>query len=204
LPFFIPLAILLKLTGEGYIFYSQVRVGLNNKPFRIIKFATMLINSPGMGTGSLTLKNDWRVTPLGKYLRKSKINEVPQILNVFVGNMSIVGPRPLLPFDFEKFPEHVKARIYKQKPGLTGIGSVIFRDFERFLSKSSLDPHEFDRQFISPYKGELELWYQDNCSFKTDLFIIFLTLIVVFYPNNNLVFKVFKDIPPLPNSLTSN
>ncbi|HAH57104.1 MAG TPA: lipid carrier--UDP-N-acetylgalactosaminyltransferase, partial [Bacteroidales bacterium] len=77
LPFFIPLAIALKLTGEGYVFYLQERIGFRNQPFKIWKFATMLKASPSLGTGSITVKNDWRLTPLGKYLRGSKVNEIP-------------------------------------------------------------------------------------------------------------------------------
>ncbi len=103
LPFFIPLAIALLLTGEGYIFYLQDRRGYKNKMFKIWKFATMLKASPGLGTGSITVRNDWRLTPMGKYLRGSKINEIPQLVNILTGEMSVVGPRPLMEADFVKF-----------------------------------------------------------------------------------------------------
>jgi lipopolysaccharide/colanic/teichoic acid biosynthesis glycosyltransferase len=199
LPFFFPLAIALKLTGEGYIFYLQDRIGYKNHTFRIWKFATMLKASPGLGTGSLTLKNDWRVTPVGKYLRITKINEVPQIINILLGNMSIVGPRPLMKVDFEKFSPEIQAKFFNLKPGLTGIGSIVFRDEEKYISASSMDPHEFDRQFIAPYKGELELWYQQHCSFVTDSLIIFLTVATIISPENKLAFKVFKDLPVKPS-----
>ena len=198
LPFFIPIAIALKLSGEGYIFYLQDRVGYKNQPFRIWKFATMLKASPGLGTGSLTLKNDWRVTPVGKYLRITKINEVPQIINILLGDMSIVGPRPLMKVDFEKFSPEIQAKFYNQKPGLTGIGSIVFRDEEKYISATTIDPHEFDRQFIAPYKGALELWYQDNCSIITDTLIIFLTAAAIFAPHNRLSFKIFKTLPAKP------
>lgn len=198
LPFFIPIALALKLTGEGYIFYLQDRIGYKNHTFRIWKFATMLKDSPGLGTGSLTLKNDWRVTPVGKYLRITKINEVPQIMNILLGDMSVVGPRPLMKVDFEKFTPEIQSVFYNSKPGLTGIGSIVFRDEEKYISETTMDPHEFDRQFIAPYKGELELWYQKNCSLFTDLKIILLTAGALFSLDGNLAFKFFSDLPEKP------
>ena len=96
LPFFIPIIIILKFTAEGEVFYFQERIGINNSKFQIFKFATMLKNSLNMGSGSITLQNDYRVTFIGKFLRKTKINELPQIINILKGDMSLVGPRPLV------------------------------------------------------------------------------------------------------------
>ena len=197
-PFFIIIALILKLTSEGYVFYFQDRIGYKNCIFKIWKFATMLKASPSLGTGSLTLTNDWRVTPLGKYLRITKINELPQIVNIFLGDMSFVGPRPLMKVDFEKFSPEIQKTFYNQKPGLTGIGSIVFRDEEKFMSQTTMDPHEFDKLFVAPYKGALELWYQQHCSLNTDFLIIFLTIATLILPNNNLAFKVFKDLPSKP------
>lgn len=199
LPFFIPLAVALSLTGEGYVFYFQDRRGYKNRMFKIWKFATMLKASPGLGTGSITLRNDWRLTPMGRYLRGSKINEIPQLVNILKGDMSLVGPRPLMEADFVKFSEHVREHFYDCKPGLTGIGSIVFRDEEKFHSESGMDPHEFDRLYLAPYKGALELWYSDHLSFRTDLLIILLTVVVIVAPENNLVFKIFKDLPQKPD-----
>ena len=112
-PLLILVSIILKFTGEGEVFYLQERLGFQNKKFNIIKFATMLKNSPEIGTGSLTLRGDPRVLPFGKFLRKSKINELPQILNVLIGNMSIVGPRPQMEVDFEKFPVKKRNQIFQ-------------------------------------------------------------------------------------------
>ena len=142
-PLFLIVSIILKLTGEGEVFYLQERLGFHNKKFNIIKFATMIKNSPNIGTGSLTLRNDPRVLPFGKFLRKSKINELPQIFNVIIGNMSIVGPRPQMQVDFDKFPTAKRNEIYKSKPGITGIGSIIFRDEEKWISKHDGDKHIF-------------------------------------------------------------
>src|SRR3712207_5633228 len=95
-PFLLVIILLLKLTGEGEVFYFQKRIGYRNQYFDIWKFATMLKNSPNIGTGIITLRNDPRVTFMGRFLRKSKLNELPQIINVLIGNMSFVGPRPLV------------------------------------------------------------------------------------------------------------
>ena len=133
-PFLIPVVFILLFSGENKVFYLQTRVGYRNKKFKIIKFATMLSNSSKMGTGSLTLKNDPRVLPFGFFLRKTKINELPQIINVLKGDLSIVGPRPQMKVDFENILIIFK-KIYNIKPGLTGIGSIVFRDEETLYQK---------------------------------------------------------------------
>ena len=194
-PLLIPIIIGLKLTGEGYIFYYQKRIGYRNKYFNIIKFATMLKNSPNIGTGLITLRNDPRVTPMGGFLRKTKINELPQVFNVLLGDMSIVGPRPLVDKTFNAYPEDIRYKVYNCKPGITGIGSVVFRDEEELMSRTTMPPAEFYDKQIAPYKGELELWYQQKQSFWVDLMIIFLTVWVVIFPKSKLMYKVFKDLP---------
>jgi lipopolysaccharide/colanic/teichoic acid biosynthesis glycosyltransferase len=194
-PLLIPIIIGLKLTGEGYIFYYQKRIGYRNKYFSIIKFATMLKDSPNIGTGLITLRNDPRVTPMGGFLRKTKINELPQVFNVLLGDMSIVGPRPLVDKTFNAYPESIRYKVYNCKPGITGIGSVVFRDEEELMSKTKLPPAEFYEKQIAPYKGELELWYQQKQSFWVDLLILFLTVWVVLFPKSKLIYKVFKDLP---------
>ena len=196
LPVFIPIIIILKFTAEGEIFYFQERMGINNSKFYIWKFATMLKNSMNMGTGSITLQNDFRVTFIGKFLRKTKINELPQIINILKGDISLVGPRPLVSKTFEAYTKDVQSTIYNVKPGLTGIGSIIFRDEESIISAiKNEDPHEFYKRVIAPYKGELEIWYQTNCSFFLDLKLIFLTAWVILFPKSKLYEKWFKDLP---------
>ena len=202
LPFFIPIAIALKLTGEGYIFYFQDRIGHKNKKFKIWKFATMLKASPSLGTGSITVKNDWRLTPLGGFLRKTKINEIPQIMNVFLGSMSIVGPRPQMEVDFLKYPASMRDKINNVKPGITGMAAIFFRDEEQYYRDIQEDPHQFCERVISPYKGALEIWYQDHFGFLTDLKIIFVTAWVIFFPTSQLPDKLFKNLPPRPPELT--
>ena len=195
LPLFIPIAIIQKLTAEGYIFYFQKRIGLHNKYFDLWKFATMLKDSPSMKNGSITLRNDPRVTPLGKYLRASKINELPQVINVLKGDMSIVGPRPLVDRTFQAYPKEIQQRVYNSKPGITGIGSIIFRDEEKLISDADMPPHEFYEMYIAPYKGALEMWYQEHKSIWLDIQLVFLTAWVIIFPNSELPHKLFKDLP---------
>ena len=199
LPFLIPIILILFLTGENYIFFYQNRVGYKNKKFSILKFATMIKNSSNIGAGSLTLRDDPRILPFGKFLRFSKINEIPQIINVIIGDMAIVGPRPQMEEDFLKYPKHIQSRIYNSRPGITGIGSVVFRDEEKWISNHIGDKHSYYKSYIAPYKGELEIWYQRNLSFVTDLKLVFLTLFVIIYPSNNIAFKVFKSLPKKPD-----
>ena len=200
-PFFIIITIILKFTGEGEVFYLQERLGYKNKKFKIIKFVTMVKNSPKIGSGSLTLRNDPRVLPFGKFLRKSKINELPQFFNVLIGNMSIVGPRPQMQVDFDKFPENSRNLIYNSKPGLTGIGSIIFRDEEKWISNFKGDKHDFYKKKIAPYKTELELWYKKNSSIYIDFLLIFLTAWVIIFPKSNIVTTFLNDLPKRPKHL---
>ena len=113
LPLFLPILIVLLFSGEGYIFYCQSRVGKGGRIFSLLKFATMLKNSPSIGAGEITLKNDPRVLPFGKFLRKTKINEMPQILNILRGDLSIVGPRPMVPNTFQKYSRKLKLSLIK-------------------------------------------------------------------------------------------
>lgn len=151
-----------------------------------------------MGTGSITTRNDPRVLPFGRFLRKTKINELPQILNVLNGTMSIVGPRPLVEKGFLLYSEEVRGRIYDLRPGITGIGSIVFRDEEKYLSVPGIDPEETYKLKIMPYKGSLELWYQEHISFVTDLKLIFLTAWVILFPRTSLPYKLLKGLPPRP------
>jgi len=200
-PLLVPVIIILLLTGEHYVFYGQKRVGYKNRHFQIWKFATMLKASPSLGTGSLTVKNDPRVFPFGRFLRKTKLNELPQIFNILLGDMSVVGPRPQMEVDFLKFPPHVQEVIYNAVPGMTGIGSIIFRDEEKWISAHEGDKHEYYRTHIAPYKGELELWYQEHISFRTDFMLVFLTVWVILFPGSDLIHKIFRDLPVKPEYL---
>jgi len=196
LPVFIPIIIILKFTAEGEVFYFQERIGINKSRFQIWKFATMLKNSMDMGSGSITLQNDFRVTKIGVFLRKTKINELPQIINIIKGDISLVGPRPLVDKTFSAYNEEVQSKIYNVKPGLTGIGSIIFRDEESIISAvTDEDPHDFYKRVIAPYKGELEMWYQEHCSFFLDLQLIFITGWAIVFPETRIYEQWFDDLP---------
>ena len=194
-PILILIIVILRLTGEGEIFYLQERVGYKTKSFMIYKFATMVKNSPNIGTGDVTLRNDPRVTKAGKFLRESKLNELPQLFNIFMGDISVIGPRPLMMAGFNRYSLNFQNSVYNVKPGLTGIGSIVFRDEERILTESELTPHECYKEIILPYKGELEMWYQTNCSLFLDLQLIFMTAWVIMVPSSKLYEKWFKDLP---------
>tara|TARA_B100001248_G_scaffold38367_1_gene24550 strand:- start:3380 stop:4063 length:684 start_codon:yes stop_codon:yes gene_type:complete len=196
LPLFLIVAVILRFSGEGEIFYSQERIGYKNSKFKIWKFASMLKNSLNMGTGSITLQNDFRVTKFGKYIRKTKINELPQIYNIIIGDLALVGPRPVLEQDWRLYPEPIINKIYDVKPGLTGIGSIAFRDEESIMSSLDNENYlEYYKKVIAPYKGELEMWYQDNLSLALDFKLIFLTALVIIFPKNKLHEKWLKDLP---------
>ena len=198
IPLFLPIIILLRFTSEGEVFYLQERIGMNNKPFMIFKFATMMKNSSQMKGGYITVKNDPRVTLMGGFLRKSKINELPQLLNIFLGHMSVVGPRPLMRVSFESYPKEIQKVVYKVKPGLTGIGSIVFRDEEEIITKVKSDGGDmfyFYKNIIYPFKGKLEIWYQKNLSFVLDLKLILITAWVIFFSNSKIFEKVFSDLP---------
>ena len=197
-PILIPIIVGLRLTGEGYIFYKQERVGFKNKHFYILKFATMLKDSPNMAGGIMTTKKDPRITPMGGFLRKSKINELPQLINIFLGQMSFVGPRPVMPVSFAAYPDDVQKVIYNVKPGLSGIGSIVFRDEEELITEvkeSGGDAWDFYQSKIYPFKGKLEQWYQDHQSFKTDLYVIIATIVVVLFHALDAMKIFFPSVP---------
>lgn len=199
-PFMLPIMIALKLTGEHDIFYAQDRVGINKKVFKVLKFATMLRNSPNMKGGLITLDHDPRILPMGNFLRKTKINELPQLINIFLGQMSVVGYRPFAVKHYALYPPQVQDTISTIAPGLSGIGSIVFRNEEHILHTRE-DREDFHDNVITPYKGQLECWYVKNRNLKNYFLIIFCTVLVVLKPQNTSWKKYFKNLPPVPDSL---
>lgn len=199
LPLLVPVMIILKLTGEGEVFYRQRRIGRFGQPFGLLKFATMLKDSPSLPGGYLTTARDPRILPFGRFLRATKINELPQLLNIAMGHMSVVGPRPQAPPHFEVFPEHVKLEIVNVRPGLSGLGSIFFRDEESLLARfPEADRDRVYAEEIAAYKGELEVWYVRHQSFWLDMKLIFLTIWVVLFPRSSLHQRLFRGLPPIP------
>lgn len=201
-PILLLIMLILRFTGEGEVFYKQARVGRNGRIFAIYKFATMVKNSSKIGTGFITTKNDPRVLPVGRVLRKTKLNELPQVFNIFLGDMSIVGPRPQVPKHFELYPQQVRAELKKIRPGLTGIGSIFFRDEEKILENNKhMSYEECYNNVIAPYKGQLELWFVKHQSVGLYLMIILLTAWVVIFPQTNMPSRVFRSLPSPPKEL---
>lgn len=185
-PLLLLVTVLLKLTGEREAFYFQERVGFRGKIFHITKFVTMVKNSANIGSGDITLRNDPRVLPVGRLLRKTKLNEVPQFWDVFVGKISLVGWRPLVKKGFDDYSEAVQEKIVQVKPGLTGIGSLVFRDEEGVMEHGAqlgLGVRECYRDHIMVYKGDLESWYVDNYGMWTDIKIVVATAVSVLIPS---------------------
>jgi len=203
-PLLIPVMVILKFTGEGEVFYRQKRVGKGGKMFYLLKFATMLKDSPYMGTQTVTIKDDPRILPFGKFLRKTKINELPQLVNVLKGDMSLIGPRPQTTRCFLAFPNSAQLAILKVKPGLSGIGSIVFRDEESMLdgnSKDGKDRLKFYDEVIAPYKGKLEEWYVKHQDLLTYFKLIFATIWVILFPKSKIYKRLFKDLPKPPKEL---
>lgn len=199
-PLLIPVVVILRLSGEGEVFYVQERAGLGGNSFDLYKLATMMKNSPNIGVGDITVRDDPRVLPFGKFLRKTKLNELPQLWNILVGDMSIVGPRPMVLNIYTHYPEEVREKLNTVRPGLTGIGSIVFRDEERYLADRD-EPMEFYKDHIIPYKSDLELWFVENNTIWLYGKIFFITAWVTVFPSSTLVDKVFLDLPKFPNSL---
>ena len=200
LPFMIPIMVILKLTGEHDIFYVQKRIGRFGKEFNLLKFATMLRNSPNLPGRGFTYKNDSRILPLGKFLRKTKINELPQLINIFIGQMSVVGYRPLMRYSYDKYSDKVKQNIYYIKPGLSGIGSIVFRNEELFMQNID-DKEKYYTEVIMPYKGKLESWFVENVGILNYFKIIFMTFVIVLKPSTLIWKKIFKNLPSVPKEL---
>lgn len=195
---FLIVMLVLRCTGEGNVWYRQDRIGYRGKTFQVFKFVTMRVGSEFKGSKDITVRNDPRVLPVGRFLRKTKLNELPQIINVLLGDMSVVGWRPLVPRGFYDYPEHIQENIVKARPGLTGIGSVVFRDEEAIVTEGAKRGKELlqcYKEDILPYKGALELWYAEHQSFLLDSKLIFATVWAILSPGGDFYYKWFKGLP---------
>jgi len=199
-PLLIPVVLILRFSGEGEIFYLQVRIGKGGQIFKLFIFATMLKDSPNIGTGTVTIKGDPRVLPVGKFLRKTKINELPQLLNIFFGEMSVIGPRPLTAQTFGSYSADTQEIIKNVRPGLSGVGSIIFRGEEEIMQGASASVDFYDN-IIAPYKGSLEEWFVLNKGIYIYFLSIFITVWAVVFPSTKIAWRVFKDLPEPPVEL---
>jgi lipopolysaccharide/colanic/teichoic acid biosynthesis glycosyltransferase len=199
-PLLVPIVIILKCSGEGEVFFLQERIGKDGKLFTLFKFATMLKDSPNLGTGTVTMRGDPRVLPVGKFLRKTKINELPQLLNIFFGDMSIIGPRPLTAQTFGSYSNSTQSVIKQVRPGLSGIGSIIFRDEEEIMYGATASVDFYD-SVIAPYKGALEEWFVSNKGIYVYFSAIFITVWAVLFSKTSIAWRVFKGLPEPPENL---
>ena len=179
IPFFLVVSVLIRITSKGPVFFRQERVGRKFKRFRIFKFRTMVVDAPSMG-GTLTLGADPRITFMGRFLRASKFDELPQLINVLRGDMSLVGPRPEVPLWVDRFRADFE-EILEVRPGITDLASVTFRDESSLLAYAK-DPEACYAETILPRKIELSLGYLRRRSFLGDIWLIFRTLFRVFIP----------------------
>ena len=194
------IAIILKFSGEGEVFFLQERIGKDGKLFKLFKFATMLKDSPNLGTGTVTIRDDPRVLPVGKFLRKTKINELPQLLNIFFGDMSVIGPRPLTAQTFSSYSDATQFVIGQVRPGLSGVGSIIFRQEEDIMHGATASV-DFYQNTIAPYKGALEEWFVANKGLYIYFMAIFTTVWAIVFSNTKVPWVVFKGLPEPPEDL---
>ncbi|MEA3326928.1 MAG: sugar transferase [Chloroflexota bacterium] len=176
-PFFALLALRIKHDSEGPVFYHAKRIGRNGKPFKMLKFRTMYETPASYNGPSLTSNNDNRITDFGQWLRDTKVNELPQLWNVLIGEMSLVGPRPEVLDFINKWPDDLRDKVLSVRPGMTSPASIIYRDEEKQLDGINfLDDY---LKNIMPDKLRLDLLYVDTYSFAADLDVIFMTLIAI-------------------------
>jgi len=176
LPLIIPIAIWIKLSSKGPLFYIQKRVGVNFKEFNLYKFRSMIVDADMVGP-SVTSGDDPRITKVGKIIRRTKVDELPQLLNVLKGDMSLVGPRPeVIKFVKQKKEEYI--RILKVKPGITDNAAIEFRDEETIMQQYE-DKEKAYITIVLPQKIKLYNRYIDQISFVTDVKLILKTLKVI-------------------------
>lgn len=175
-PILLVCALLVKLTSPGPIFFRQTRIGMNFRPFDILKFRSMVVNASELGA-QITADRDPRITTIGRILRKTKLDELPQLFNVFLGQMSLVGPRPEVPVYVEMFKDDFR-KLLKVRPGITDIGSIEFRFEEEILAQSE-DPEKTYVEDVLPQKIKLGQQYVEKSSILFDAWLIAKTILTI-------------------------
>lgn len=194
-PVLIICIVLLIFSGESSPIFTTYRVGKDGELFRMFKLRTMTSKVTG-SSSPLTAYNDNRVSFLGRLLRFSKIDELPQFFNILNGDLSFVGPRPMLPEVFLMYDESTQDLLNQIRPGVTGIGSIVFRNETALFSKVKIKKYEdFYREAIAPVKGDLEVWYISNKSFLVDFKLLVFTVIAVVYGQVKGLHRYFKGLP---------
>lgn len=176
-PFMVIIAVAILIDSRGPIFFRQERIGLGLAPFRIHKFRTMHSVQRFEGP-QITIGKDPRITRVGHFLRASKLDELPQLIDVFVGDMSIVGPRPEVPRYVDYYPDEMKRVIFKVRPGITDEASINFINESELLAGQE-DPEVFYIEKILPIKNRYNRHYVENRSMMMDLGIVFRTFLKI-------------------------
>lgn len=172
-PLLVPIALIIRADG-GPAFFRQVRVGKGGQLFRIFKFRTMVVDAEKLGP-QVTAEHDPRITRIGRILRKTKLDELPQLINVFAGHMSLVGPRPEVPYYVEKWPEEDRRVILSVKPGITDYATLFYSDEQAHLAEAD-DPEEAYLEKVMPHKLKMYRRYVEDQNFWLDLRLILATL----------------------------
>ena len=197
-PILLILALMVVIDSRGGVFFRGVRVGLNGKDFRIFKFRSMVPDCEGKGKWNVG-DNDDRITRVGHFLRKSKLDELPQLINVFIGNMSFVGPRPELRVYVDKYTEEEKI-ILKMKPGITDWASITnFEQFKGFTEAA--DPDEYYMQYVRPLKLKLQMYYSEHQSLWDDIRCVFWTIYKVATRSQKLPKEIMQIVNDYEQSL---
>lgn len=173
-PVFAAVALWIRLDSEGPILFRQVRVGRNGKNFSILKFRTMVVDAENKGL-QVTVGRDPRITRSGHFLRRSKLDELPQLINVLKGDMSVVGPRPEVPEYMSEYPEETRALILSVRPGITDKASIEYTNEAEILAQAEDPRHAYINQ-VMPIKARYYLEYVKTHSFFSDIVIIIQTL----------------------------
>lgn len=173
LPFFFIVALLIAIEGGFPVFFTQTRIGKNKIPFQLLKFRTMVKDADKLGKITIG-KRDPRVTNIGHFLRSYKLDELPQLLNILKGEMSVVGPRPEVEEYVNLYTEE-QNKVFLAKPGLTDYASLKYINESEVLAKSS-DPNKTYIEEVMPAKLQLNLKYIEEQGLLTDLKIIFKTI----------------------------
>ena len=193
-PLLLSVSAVLLVVGERRVFYRQRRVGKGGKEFDLLKFTTMYDSVAARPDGGMAVDTDPEVFPFGRFLRRTKINELPQLFNVIRGDMGLVGPRPLTWRTLNKYDPELLETILQRRPGLTGAASLVFRDEEEILARAGSNRAEVFNTQIIPRKQRIEAEYAANASLMLDVKIVLATAFSVLLPSSDVPRKLLPDL----------
>lgn len=196
-------AVILRVHYPYRVFFFQNRVGMDGRLFRILKLVTMVPDAERLPGGGITHDRDPRILPVGRFLRRTKVNELPQLINVLRGDMSIVGPRPVTWSGFQKYDDRSREQLGLMRPGVTGVASIVLFNEEELMSSIDVDRQRYHDQVIKPYKVELEYWYLNNMSVVLYVQVIIATVLTIVRHSPQLRSE-WKGLPEPPRELRSN